>query len=76
MVQFPRGNLLARDNTWKNYFSSPEAEKSCKAQLLLPKSKRELNVGKSEDTSVEVFISQWPGVKVSVTHKDKMEERK
>ena len=35
-----------------------------------------LKVGKPEDARAEMFISQWLGFTISVTHKDKMKETK
>lgn len=57
-------------------FSSQKAEKNGEAQVSLPRSTKGLNVGKPEDASAQIFTNQWLGFTISVTHKDKVEERK
>lgn len=40
------------------------------------KEQKGLNVGNLEDSTAEVFMSEWLGFTISVTKKHKMEERR
>ena len=52
MIGCSRGNLLSRNHTWKNYFSSPEGRAELRGKVSLPRSTKGLNVG-SMKTSVQ-----------------------